>query len=103
MVMLRNPEVGNRYSSKGDQAIEAAEPEPVSSIGAENWYGPTLWAMETIFNLNIDIEAYLLVHPDLNSSELWYIVCHNKCDIQFTTSRYYFELDGPAYMCRYQI
>jgi hypothetical protein len=51
--------------------LHGAEPGPVSSNGAENWYGPTLWVMETIFDMPIDIEAHLLVHPAQNSSEPW--------------------------------
>ena len=56
---------------KGDQAIEDAEPESVSFNGAENWYESTLWVMETIFDMRIDIEAYLLVHPAQNGNEQW--------------------------------
>ena len=88
---------------KGFQAIEDAETEPVSSIGAKNWYESNLWVMEIIFGMKIGINAYLLVHPAQNSSEPWYIMHHIRCDAQYTTSRYYFELDGQVYMHRYQM
>ena len=63
------------YPNKGFQTIEDAEPELVSSNGAENWYESTLWVMKTIFDMPIDIDANLLVHPAEIVAHLFIICC----------------------------
>ena len=89
--------------SKGFQTIEDAEPELVSSNGAENWYESTLWVMKTIFDMPIDIDSYLLVHPAQNTSAFVHNMLHFFCTAYCIHIRYYFELDGRAHMHGYRI